>query len=130
MNCIIEVRDGGSFRDFKAQRSSNPRIAHALEDIVEEGLLIERSAREVDGQHRQRRAAALAFTQPPYSLPHHPTVDDRHDVVALGRGNKFTRRNELTIITAQTPCEFMEVRRSLRANSDDRLKEQLQPVLF
>src|SRR5437660_115108 len=131
-----EVGDAGEaghrrrLGDLEAQGGGDRGVAHALQDELDEGLLVEGRAREIDREQRRRLLAQAPRLQQLDRLLHDPPVDDRHDVIALGRRDELTRWHERSVIVPQAHRELMEARRGCGSDRHDGLEEQLQAVFL
>src|SRR5215471_2524512 len=127
---VREARHRSGLGDLEAQGARNRRLADALQDEIDERLLIERGAREIHCHQRQRYAALAPLGEQGDRLSHHPAVDDRHDVVPLGGRYEFARRHEQALIIAQPHRELVEGTATVGAEWHDWLEVQLQAVVL
>ena len=85
-------------------------VAQARQHELEEILVVDRGAREIDGQQRQAPALLEAGLQQLDGAVHHPAIDHDHDVVAFGGGDEFAGRHQRAVLVAQAHHEFEERR--------------------
>ena len=111
----------------RATCSSSRRGQHELEEI----LVVDRRARQVDRHQRQAAGPAEAALQQFDGTVHHPAVHHDHDVVAFGRRNELVGRHQRAVLVAQADHQLEERRvAGGRADADDALRVQLEPAVF
>ena len=67
-------------------------------DVVEKFAVRDRRAEQVD---RKIRAVRTDRTHPRERIAHHPAIDRRHQIIALGGGYERTRRDEFIVFIDQ-----------------------------
>ena len=86
-----EAGDRRGLGDLEAQRARHLFIAQPRQHELEEILVVDRGARQVDGHQRQAPALARCSLQQLDGAVDHPAVHHDHHVVALGGRDEFVR---------------------------------------
>src|SRR6185295_2220908 len=126
-----EVRHRRGFGHLEQDaRGRNAGEVELLDHVVEEALLVDRSAREVDRPVQLFDARPLLHHQVLESVFDHPAIDAGDQAVALRGGNERAGQRDLTLLVAHPDEDLRHLRPAVLAvQRADLLAEQKEPLL-
>ena len=131
---VLQVVQRHALGDFQAQQRRRQRVRRQhRERVLDEALVVQRAAAQVDADEVGGREARPVLLDPDQRLLEDPAVDGRHAPVVVGRADDLARRNHVVVAVAhpQQDLEVQRVERPVQRHDRLHLEEQavvLQPL--
>ena len=133
VNNSRQIRYGRRLGDLETDRAPRQLLFRQLPSHeLEEAVLGQGGARQVDGQRVARVAVGVTVGQLGERGMNHPAIERRHEIVSLRRRDELIRADELAALVTHPEKEFVVAAlvAVLVRDTDDRLVEEFEPALF